>query len=46
MEYSTGTAGNGQQAYVRVIDHIKQEIRLGHLTIGSRLPAERALAEQ
>lgn len=46
MEHSTGTAGNGQQAYVRVIDHIKQEIRLGHLTIGSRLPAERALAEQ
>ena len=46
MEHSTGTAGNGQQAYVRVIDHIKQEIRLGHLTIGSRLPAERTLAEQ
>ena len=46
MEYSTGTAGNSRQAYVRVIDHIKQEIRLGHLAIGSRLPAERTLAEQ
>ena len=46
MEHTTGIAGDGRQAYVRVIDHIKQEIRLGHLTIGSRLPAERALAEQ
>lgn len=46
MEYNTGTAGDNRQAYVRVIDHIKQEIRLGHLTIGSRLPAERTLAEQ
>lgn len=46
MEYTTGAAGDSRQAYVRVIDHIKQEIRLGHLAIGSRLPAERALAEQ
>ena len=35
-----------QRAYVRVIEYIKQEIRDGHLRIGSRLPPERALAEQ
>ena len=35
-----------QRAYVRVIDYIKQEIRDGHLRIGSRLPPERTLAEQ
>ncbi len=37
---------DSQRAYVRVIDYIKQEIRLGHLHIGSRLPPERTLAEQ
>ena len=35
-----------QRAYVRVIEYIKQEIREGHLRIGSRLPPERTLAEQ
>ncbi len=35
-----------QRAYVRVIEYIKQEIREGHLHIGSRLPPERTLAEQ
>ena len=30
-----------QRAYVRVIEYIKQEIREGHLHIGSRLPPER-----
>ncbi len=34
------------RAYVRVIDYIKQEIRVGNLGIGSRLPPERTLAEQ
>lgn len=29
-----------------MIDYIKQEIRVGNLRIGSRLPSERALAEQ
>jgi DNA-binding transcriptional regulator YhcF (GntR family) len=38
-------AQDSQRAYVRVIDYIKQEIRLGHLSIGSRLPPERTLAE-
>ena len=36
---------DSQRAYVRVIDYIKQEIRIGNLTIGSRLPPERTLAE-
>lgn len=34
-----------QRTYARVIDYIKQEIREGKLTIGSRLPPERTLAE-
>jgi len=38
-------AQDSQRAYVRVIDYIKQEIRVGNLTIGSRLPPERTLAE-
>ena len=36
---------DSQRAYVRVIDYIKQEIRIGNLAIGSRLPPERTLAE-
>ena len=38
-------AQDSQRAYVRVIDYIKQEIRVGHLIIGSRIPPERTLAE-
>ncbi len=38
-------AQDSQRTYVRVIDYIKQEIRVGRLVIGSRLPPERALAE-
>lgn len=45
MEHITTPAQDSQRAYVRVIDYIKQEIRLGHLAIGSRLPPERTLAE-
>jgi len=45
MEHITNPAQDSQRAYVRVIDYIKQEIRLGHLAIGSRLPPERTLAE-
>lgn len=37
---------DAQRAYVKVIDYIKQEIRVGNLGIGSRLPPERALAER
>lgn len=46
MEHNTGSTGESRQAYVRVIDHIKQDIRMGRLTTGSRLPPERTLAEQ
>ncbi|MCI8688815.1 MAG: FadR family transcriptional regulator [Oscillibacter sp.] len=35
-----------KRAYVKVIDYIKQEIRVGNLRIGARLPPERALAER
>ena len=45
MEHTTNPAQDSQRAYVRVIDYIKQEIRVGNLTIGSRLPPERTLAE-
>ena len=38
-------AQDSQRAYVRVIDYIKQEIRVGHFIIGSRIPPERTLAE-
>jgi len=39
-------APDSRSAYVRVVDHIKQEIRVGNLAIGSRLPPERTLAEK
>lgn len=45
MEHNTSATKENQQVYVRVIEYIKQEIRLGHLTLGSRLPPERTLAE-
>ena len=32
--------------HLKVIDYIKDEIRLGHLGLGDALPPERALAEQ
>ena len=35
-----------KRAYVKVIDYIKQEIRVGNLRIGARLPPERTLAER
>jgi len=34
------------QAYVQVIDYIKQEIFSGNLSVGARLPAERFLSEK
>ena len=45
MQKATEKTQDAQRAYVRVIDYIKQEIRDGHLHIGSRLPPERTLAE-
>lgn len=33
-----------QKSYTKVIDYIKQEIRVGNLTSGSKLPAERELS--
>ena len=46
MQENSSKTQESQRAYVRVIDYIKQEIRVGNLRIGSRLPSERALAEQ
>lgn len=46
MQEKNSKTQDSQRAYVRVIDYIKQEIREGHLRIGSRLPPERVLAEQ
>lgn len=46
MQENSCRSQDSQRAYVRVIDYIKQEIRDGHLHIGSRLPPERTLAEQ
>jgi GntR family transcriptional repressor for pyruvate dehydrogenase complex len=34
-----------QKSYTKVIDYIKQQIREGNLTSGSRLPAERELSQ-
>lgn len=34
-----------QKSYLKVIDYIKKQIRVGELTIGSKLPAERELSE-
>ena len=34
-----------RREYSRVVDHIYTLIETGQLTVGSRLPAERALAE-
>lgn len=36
---------DSRQAYVQVIDYIRQEILLGNLAVGMRLPAERNLSE-
>lgn len=38
--------GTLEKSYQRVIDYIKQQIRDGELTIGSKLPAERELSER
>lgn len=46
MQETQSRTQDSQRAYVRVIDYIKQEIRIGNLHIGSRLPPERTLAEQ
>ncbi|ROR27303.1 GntR family transcriptional repressor for pyruvate dehydrogenase complex [Mobilisporobacter senegalensis] len=35
----------GQKSYIKVIDYIKKQIRIGELRIGSKLPAERELSE-
>ena len=35
-----------RREYSRVVDHIYTLIETGQLTVGSRLPAERALAEE
>lgn len=34
------------KAYERVIDYVKEELAVGHVKIGERLPPERELAEQ
>jgi len=46
MQENSSKLQESQRAYVHVINYIMQEIRVGHLRIGSRLPPERVLAEQ
>ena len=35
----------GRCLYEQIYDHIKQEIRVGRLSVGERLPSTRSLAE-
>lgn len=38
-------SGNQEKSYMKVINYIKKQIRLGELSIGGKLPAERELSE-
>lgn len=38
-------SGNQKKSYMKVINYIKKQIRLGELSIGGKLPAERELSE-